>query len=208
MFKIWATPCMLCPSELHIHNCCTGRTQDIGYKILHGGLREYVLFNMSSMSNVWRWQQQWCLVRLWSSKSGIAIGGWTSFTNWWLDDGLHHWYKSYLILLEFNVWRWQQQWCLVRLWSSEAPRVELPLVAGKAAPFGGWITQAADDLHQKANAAFLHAAPKYPPPYSFLPPSLSLQCNAMWYYCKKMQCNWINALRNTHCLQGSAINLE
>ena len=60
------------------------------------------------------------------------------------------------------------------VWSGYgAPRVELPLVAGQAAPFGGWITLAAD-LHQKAGAAFLHADENTPSLFS-----PSLQCSAM-----------------------------
>ena len=56
--------------------------------------------------------------------------------------------------------------------------MELPLVAGQAAPFGGWITLAAD-LHQKAGAAFLHADQNTP--------SLSLSLSL----CSAMQCDAI-----------------
>ena len=76
------------------------------------------------------------------------------------------------------------------VWSGYgAPRVELPLVAGQAAPFGGWITLAAD-LHQKAGAAFLHADQNNP--------SLSLSL------CSAVQCDAIarryNAIEYALCV--------
>ena len=65
------------------------------------------------------------------------------------------------------------------------------LHSAQAAPFGGWITQAADDLHQKAAAAFLHAAPKYPPPFSFssLSPLSAVQSSVMLLQEDAMQFN-------------------
>ena len=80
---------MLWTSELHVHSC-TGRTQDIGYKLHRGGLEECVHCTMSSMSDVLT------MATVVSFGPVMELQEWNC--HWWLDK-LHHLVAGLLWLL-------------------------------------------------------------------------------------------------------------